>query len=267
MRILTLNELKELELNILLDISNVCSTNSIRYFLAYGTLLGAIRHRGFIPWDDDIDIYMLRDDYERFIKVYNDSTKNKSYKVYSCTDTTHYYYEFAKVIDSNTILKEDKLKEINEMGVYVDVFPLDIAPSNIFQKYFLYLLEKIRALSVYKRVPPMKNILTQSFVFMAWKTACLLSPQKVAILINKLAWKKKLLYNSKVSCAVSPDMVKKKLDYSIFAKSVKVTFEGKEFNAPIGWEEYLKTMYGNYQELPPMEDRVSNHTFVAYLID
>ncbi len=268
MKTLILEDLKELELKILLDIDKVCSIYGIRYYLAYGTLLGAIRHKGFIPWDDDIDVYMLREDYERFVKVYNNLSTNNSYKVYSCAHTPHYYYEFAKVVDLNTILREEKLKEIDGMGVYVDVFPLDIVPSNIFKKHLLYLLERIRSLSVYKTIPPVESIFMKLCLFVAWNFTRLFSSQKLALLINKLAWSKKSIsYNSKLSCVVSPDMVKKTLSYSIFEKSIKVIFEGREFNAPIGWKEYLETMYGNYSELPPLENRVSNHTFIAYLID
>ena len=94
------SEIKNLELSILEYIDDLCQKNGIRYFLSYGTLLGAVRHRGFIPWDDDIDICMLRPDYEKFLKVATQS--NTHYKLLHLSTDKHYYYEFAKVVDSRT---------------------------------------------------------------------------------------------------------------------------------------------------------------------
>ena len=120
---LTLTEIKQVELGILDYIVDICNKYNLIYYLSYGTLIGAIRHKGFIPWDDDIDISMPRDDYEKFLKITSSGQINSKYKcLVPLVDG--YYYEFAKVIDTSTIV-EDVSVQSTENGVWVDIFPLD----------------------------------------------------------------------------------------------------------------------------------------------
>ncbi|OBZ33321.1 phosphorylcholine transferase LicD [Megasphaera sp. DISK 18] len=101
-------QMKKLELSMLLDVAQFCDEHSIRYYLCGGTLLGAIRHKGFIPWDDDIDIMMPRPDYMKFVNSYNGS--NKNYIVKSIENDSDYWRTFAKVFDLNTFLQEDAIR-------------------------------------------------------------------------------------------------------------------------------------------------------------
>ena len=96
-KLLSIDEVKQTELSILDYIDSVCKQHNITYYLAYGTLLGAIRHKGFIPWDDDIDIYMPRKEYDKFIKLQADN-KESQYSVLSMYNDSEYFYEFAKII-------------------------------------------------------------------------------------------------------------------------------------------------------------------------
>ena len=121
--------IKEIELSILDYIDDVCKTNHIKYYLAYGTLLGAIRHKGFIPWDDDIDIYLLRDDYMKFVKIVNEQ-RNDRYEILSIYNDDSYNYEFAKVIDKRTALNASNFIINKKEGVWVDVFPLIILQNS-----------------------------------------------------------------------------------------------------------------------------------------
>jgi lipopolysaccharide cholinephosphotransferase len=120
-QITDIRELRQLQLAIMDDIHQFCEQNGIRYSLAGGTLIGAFRHQGYIPWDDDIDIYLMRSDYERFLKEYKD--KNGRFQLLCPEQTEHYFYTFAKVIDTQTVMIEDET-EGYEIGVYVDVFLL-----------------------------------------------------------------------------------------------------------------------------------------------
>ena len=125
-RITDIQELRGVQLGILDDIHAFCVDNGIRYFLACGTLIGAVRHKGYIPWDDDIDLYMPRDDYERFINEFKSVSGNC--RVLDPKKEKHYYYTYAKVVDKRTLLVEPEADGYR-IGVYVDVFPVDYAAA------------------------------------------------------------------------------------------------------------------------------------------
>ena len=116
-------ELRRIQLDLLIAFDKFCAANELHYSLDYGTLLGAVRHQGFIPWDDDIDISMPRPDYDRFLSL----TKNGLgiYEVRSGEYTPGYFYPIAKMIDPRTILVEHTIGDAHIMGVYLDIFPLD----------------------------------------------------------------------------------------------------------------------------------------------
>ena len=115
-------ELKEIQLGILREIDKLCKAYHLKYFMSDGTLLGAVRHKGYIPWDDDLDIWMPRKDYEKLEQIMNQ--EDSCYKVVNHKNTKGYIYAFGKAVDTRTILKENI--EVNcPMGIYVDIFPYD----------------------------------------------------------------------------------------------------------------------------------------------
>jgi len=127
MRQMVGDEVKKVQLGILDCVAKYCEDNKINYWLDSGTLLGAIRHGGYIPWDDDIDIGMPRDDYDRFVREFNES--NERYKTY-CIDTNpDFYYAHAKVLDTATVLYEPDEKGY-KLSVNIDVFVYDNAPED-----------------------------------------------------------------------------------------------------------------------------------------
>ena len=119
---ISLEEMKQIEVDILLNIDSFCKENGIKYGIGYGTLIGAVRHHGFIPWDDDIDIWMPRPDYDKFINYYQDPT----YQL-QCMEKGGYYRTYAKVFDTRTIITNTNNKD---MGIFVDIIPIDGLPSN-----------------------------------------------------------------------------------------------------------------------------------------
>ena len=127
MRVINLEESKELLVAMLKDFHAFCEANSLTYYVCYGTLLGIVRHKGFIPWDDDVDIVMPRTDYERFLIAMR--SRNKRYKVKSNKNDPRYPYCFAKYYDSATVLNENLWHEY-EMGLYLDIVPLDAWPAD-----------------------------------------------------------------------------------------------------------------------------------------
>ena len=133
-----LEELKSRQLEILTRIDKFCTEHNIQYSLAFGTLLGAIRHKGYIPWDDDIDIMMLRSDYNRFISLFYD----EQLRVLSIENESRYILPFAKVVDNNSILIEQSTMEL-PLGIYVDIFPVDNIPDDISLRNDFYRKKKI----------------------------------------------------------------------------------------------------------------------------
>ena len=127
-----LKELQEIELNIMKSIHEFCEANDIKYVLAYGTLIGAVRHDGFIPWDDDIDIHMPRNDYDRFVKMFPEWGKERNIEIVSShTVGNEFPRDILKVCDNRTLLVAKNYKNNCKMGVFVDIWPLDKMPNDI----------------------------------------------------------------------------------------------------------------------------------------
>lgn len=151
-RITDIAELRKVQTGILDDIHRFCTANGIMYFLSCGTLIGAVRHKGYIPWDDDLDLYMPRKDYDRFVKLYTDA--GGRYRVLDPKKEKNYFYTFAKVVDTRTLLVETET-EGYQIGVYVDIFPVDYVSDNEAERQRIFkrkrLLYKIRRCKISKR--------------------------------------------------------------------------------------------------------------------
>ena len=145
-------EFKPILVDMLKTIDKFCSDNNLKYFLAYGTLLGAVRHKGFIPWDDDIDIIMPRSDYQKFIQYFNKGTQSHTLQVVDCYSTNNYYLPFAKLIHTGTVVLENVNNAI-PLGVFIDVFPLDNMTDQFkkSKKFF-------NSISLYRNLLTLKNL-------------------------------------------------------------------------------------------------------------
>lgn len=250
--------IKEIELSILDYIDDVCKTNHIKYYLAYGTLLGAIRHKGFIPWDDDIDIYMPRKDYDKFIKLMASNIESH-YRVLSIYNDSEYFYEFAKVVDCRTRLITKNIKENQHEGVWVDIFPLDDAPKFLrMAKWFLNCLVACRILSVNLKFSPQKY---PRLLYPLWAVAKIVGPRPFLKLSDRIARCGKS--NEYVGYMCSMGVSKYYFKKQWCEKTIMVDFEGKQYPAFEQYDEYLKYQYGNYMQLPPEDKRVS-HPMEAY---
>ena len=257
-------EIKRIEVGILHYIKNICENNSIRYYLGYGTLLGAIRHKGFIPWDDDIDILMPRPDFERFITLMEN---NGRYLLLSPNDTG-YYYNFAKVVDTSTQLYEYGCKEIDTMGIYVDVFPLDGMPQNGVdrerrRKRLLKIRKKISSFG--RKFPRIrKNI----FLYIKDIVSYYICQKQRVEVYQKIysAEAKQYDYNSSEYVMVTGGAYGRKSTFPTawFGNGGKGTFENEEYSIPQEYDKVLSQLYGDYMALPPKDKRVSRHSFSAY---
>lgn len=252
-------ELKQIQLEILCDVAAFCEKHGLRYYLAYGTLLGAVRHKGYIPWDDDIDIHMPRPDYEKFISLYNSQD--------NCVVTHEtercYHVPFAKVYRKGTIVKEYFYKQ-SVFGVYVDIFPID-AIKHRWQAFWCGQCVKFMYI--------------KTFVFCERQTLL----RKLRIAVSKLILlpftehfilermrriSTRYKYEEcKYVCSFgSRTAVREILPREVFDEYTMLPFEGKEYRAPKLYDEYLKHKYGDYMKLPPEEKRVSTHDSQAYWV-
>ena len=260
--------LKEIELDILKKFHQYCEKYQLRYFLTGGTLLGAVRHKGFIPWDDDIDVFMPRADYEKFIAKFSSDPLNEDLQIASVTTLPGFYLPFAKLIKRNTILKENTSADL-ALGVYMDIFPLDNMSDNYETACKLF-----RRTSWWRKMLWIKNI-SLSAKRVWWKNLVLLLgkisicwlPRKY-ILISLI--KKARIYEgeqlSRFVCATVMGTygIKEILRGDWYAQTVSLPFEDAHFLAPVGYCQILEHFYKDYMKLPPKEKQKTHHDFEAY---
>lgn len=265
MKQLDLSEIKKYQFKILLEVADFCELNQIKYSLSFGTLLGAIRHKGYIPWDDDIDIMMPRLDYMKFINMFNNS--GTKFRVLSKYSDDNYPYLWAKVDNPNTILIE--FSDIDyEIGVNIDVFPIDGTPSNDL-KLFVHL----KKINFYYNILMVKTIkltsdrsyLRNSLLKILKIFFSIISYQKIILLIEKEMTKYSENLNEFLICSCFHHKIKYRLNNKLFDNIIKVEFEGKQFSSIKEYDSYLTILYGNYMKLPPLKDQLTHHNFTAFL--
>lgn len=268
MRKLDAEEVKKIQIEILDYVDDFCRKNDMNYWLDSGSLIGAVRHKGFIPWDDDIDIGMLRPDYEKFLKVFNKN--NSKYKVSSVEIDENCAFPYGKIFDTATVLYEPDERGIKS-SIGVDLFIYDNAPDDdkivekMYKKRDRY--NKCRFIQNYKfyRDASIKHIAKNIIVGLK-KIFLLPFPKKYFV--------KKVAENSKRYANVETIRVGNFTALSKFAcpkecfdSFTEVEFEGKTYKAPINYDMWLTYYYGDYMKLPPIEKQVSHHEFVAYIED
>ena len=258
---ISLDEKKKLLFSMLTEIDSFCEKNGLTYFLVGGTLLGAIRHNGFIPWDDDIDIGMPRKDYNIFCEKFN----SKTVDVVNYRNSPNYIWPAAKAIDNRTILIENGNTK-HSIGVFIDVFPFDTIAGD-----YKTAVKKQSRIQFWKQLIELKYLTynkDRAFI----KNAVVLLGKLLYLIPNRIILSKieKLsqIDNSKKCsyiCNFSGAWGKKEIaDISDFAKTEKHTFERGQFSIPVGYDKYLSTLYGDYMTPPPVEKRCSHHGNVAY---
>lgn len=260
MRTITSDELKNIQLDLLQKTADFCENNGLRYFLCGGTLIGAIRHKGYIPWDDDIDIAMPRPDYERFVKTFNKS--ENYYQVVNVETDPNYAYAFAKVYDKRTILKE--LHYNGTIGAYIDILPAD-GVKNVAQIRKIMILHKIlntKRANYYKRTILKKIINTFGKLLLLPFSA-----HKIATWMDNEARKYAFGSIPNAGLIANPLGIGEMVNKSVFDSDIYREFEGHQYRVPIGYDTWLRSIYGDYMQLPPEEHRVTHHTFDAWWKD
>lgn len=269
-----LERIQNIQLRIADMIHKLCIENKITYYIIGGTLLGAVRHKGFIPWDVDIDIAMPREDYDRFKRLCME-TLEESYRYYDYTMTKHYWRPHAIVFDSGTKihLKHDtNNKNVDVTGVYIDIFPLDNAPDD--EKLREKQAKRLLNLKKFKSYRLPYSYSSNKFKILAHRyVSALLSVISSVTAINLRQQEEMCRYNGEKTeclCSMASQYAYKKqcMPREIYGTPVLLPFEGRQYYAPEKYTEYLTRIYGDYMKLPPVEKRLSNleiYSKVEYL--
>ena len=261
--LLNVEELKNIQLEILDAVTGFCEKHGINYWLDGGTLIGAVRHKGYIPWDDDIDISMLREDYDKFMRLFN--AENERYKCHSYENDKDILYPLCKVLDTHTVLYEPD-KTGNKLCVNIDIFPYDNVPDSRQAKKMYRRRNKYNVLVTAQRHSGRAK---GSFVrrFAAWAI-------KVYVKIfPKDKFVKKTVINAKKFTGVKTEAVGDFMgcvagficNKDIFKEFIDSEFENKMYKIPKEYDKLLTLEYGDYMTPPPEAERVTHHKFEAYM--
>ncbi len=246
-------KLQQVELRLFKSFLTICEKEKLRYFLIGGTLIGAVRHKGFIPWDDDIDIGMPRKDYEKFIQVASRYLPD-CYFLQTMKSDRNYPYPFAKIRDNNTLYLEDLLAH-QEMhhGIWIDIFPLDYCSPRNKAWYALYRIVNKRVISQFQKVTHWRNFCWK-YLLKIFLPSC-----KKAKNLRENLMQHYPLDTGYIGNLTGRYGLGEIVPSTWFKESAWLEFEGLKISAPIEYHKYLTHIYGDYMQLPPEEKRTSLH--------
>ena len=265
MKTLSLEEIKEVEVDILKYFHAFCVEHGIRYFISHGTLLGAVRYGHFIPWDDDLDVLVPREDYNRLMTLFRD---NDRYRLFAYERNTAYRYPYAKLCDMSTRKVETGYDNGVELGLDIDIFPLDSWDHDLENAKREVKRQKrnIFYLSLTKLEKPDSHHPVKRFVKGIVMSLCKLFGSKYYIEkiikeANKPEQKGSPYMGSKAWCVYGERDI---MPADVFSEAIELEFEGQMFYAPVGYDTFLTSLYGDYLPEPPVEKRKTHHSFKAY---
>ena len=257
---LTLIEIKAKLGEILKYFFHFCQAHNIRFYLSNGTLLGAVKYGGFIPWDDDIDVFVPRDDYDRFIEVFQDS---HIYKLFSREREPMYKYPFAKLCDMSTLKVETNIDNGVQLGVGIDIFPLDSCSGHILLPK---IQKKIRGYQMgcvlSKFISSKGKPFYKRFIILCCRVIGydFFHNGLVKTIKNETS-----LGTAYSGCLMWPIYGEREImPADVFSDITEVEFEGDKYPAPVGYDKYLRSLYGDYEKDPPLEKQTTHHSYVAY---
>lgn len=261
---ISLEEIKKREVQLLLKFAKYCDENNLRYVLCGGTLLGAIRHKGFIPWDDDIDIMLPRPDYQKFLQL---QKKEKSF-IYRTISDDSIDYPFMKIIDPKVMIDMTYDRSKEPEYLWIDVFPMDGLPKDDKENR-----------KIFKKSLTLRKMLMISRAKMGKGTTGFRKIVKIPLhIIFSLIGSNKLAHRIDNLCQTysfeNSEYVgglawgygkQERMNKKLCMDRIKVVFEGNEFWAPGCWDYYLTQLYGDYMKLPPKEEQ-RPHNRIAWKV-
>lgn len=269
MKRLSLEDIKKIELDILVQFDKFCKKNGFQYYLAGGTLLGAIRHKGFIPWDDDIDVCMSRPNYEKLLIEFTQRNQNRNLEICELR-FNNFDAPFCKIVAKNTKVVNKFMRNQANSRLWIDIFPVDGLPDAIDEVNKIY-----KKCNFYRTMLLLcdANLGEGKTAFRKWSKYFL---KPISNLYGKRNLINKLISMGNGHSYESSNYVGivtwglygagERMLKSEFEKATEVEFEGHKFPAFSCWDSYLHGLYGDYMQLPPVEKR-QTHDMEAYLLE
>ena len=261
-----IEDLRRIELGALDAFVEYCRAHNLTYYLSGGTLLGAVRHQGFIPWDDDIDIVMPRPDYKKLLEI-SGGVLSKDHRIVSFEKDANCCRLYYRVVDIHTGYQDKYYSKKYESSMGIDVFPIDGVPENEEErrKYFEE-IKSLRQKFIYSVSAPFKGTslvkaILKTFIMLPYK---IMGAQHYYKKINDLVLKYPFDASDIVALTVGYYNSKEVLKKQQYGTPIPLMFEGKMYSAPADYKQYLENLYGDYMKLPNKEQQVSHHAFTVW---
>lgn len=254
-----MESLKQKEIRLLQAFIEVCEKLNLKYYVLGGTLLGAVRHQGFIPWDDDIDLGMLREDYEKFLDCAQAYLPENIFLQNFRTDP-QIPYNFSKLRDSNTTFVEDSIRNVQiNHGIYIDIFPLDYYPDKGRKLFSIKeFLMKLRIADGFTNKSKKLKVRAARCI------ARVLYPTVSGTIEKRDRMHRSVLSGRCIANHCGAWGKKEIVPAEWYGEGTALTFEGMEVQAPVGYHQWLTQVYGDYMQLPPVEKRIPHHYVAAF---
>ena len=260
----------QVDLNIVKEFVQICEKHGLVYYMLGGTMLGAVRHKGFIPWDDDIDLGMPRDDYERFLEV-ADEDLPEQYKIVNYKTDPNYQYYITRILDLDTIVEEERIGNDKRFtNASIDIFPIDGSPNNKVLRHLYYFRVLFhRALmslcykdSIDRKRPRKKGERVFLWIMERLPVERMTTPYKQKEKIDKLLKKQKVEGSKYIGNIMGAYRTREIVPKEFYGKGKMYPFEDMELRGMELADEYLTYTYGDYMQLPPENMRKTHFKFI-----
>ena len=257
-------------LEILVYFENFCKENGLKFTLCGGTALGAVRHGGFIPWDDDVDVFMLREDYEKLQDLWAKHADTSRYACVRSNESINIHHSATEIKDNNTtFINCHSVDSDIHHGLMIDVIPIDGVPASSWRRFLQMVDSMIYCCFNFQRLPEHKGKVT----YYATKLALgVFRSPKIRYQIWKGAERRIARYGTQncdlvASFGEGTSIMKMRFPTEWFRRPAVMDFEGHPMPVPADVDEYLRISFGDYMQLPPEEDRVARHNAVFIDLD
>lgn len=258
-----IDKLHKVDINIVKQVKDICDQHGLIYYMIGGTMLGAIRHKGFIPWDDDIDLGMPREDYEKFLEI-APKLLTKNLEIINYKTSPEYQYYITRIRDTETKVIETRISNNNKYThASIDIFPLDGSPNNIVIRklyYFIIMFWRAMMSMCYKdSIDPdrkrgfFERLLIKTLMFIP--TERFFKPIFIKNKIDKLMRKYKFYESDMVGCLMGAYRTREMVPRKFFGDGDIYKFEDIDLRGPKEYDKFLNMIYGDYMKLPPIEKR------------